>query len=179
MNLKEELFKHDTQKTTYVLKPYNILIDHLIENIFAQATLIKHSPTFRFPTIVLPGGNQVAGFNPKDITVADELDYDYRTYSQIVVAVDDTLGYDNYQAFLMQRNHVVDRLMFIPLTHAAFVHLMKIYNLSLSEKGSNTIFNLVTGEHQFLLDESKIDTLSGTPEDSLDTDDEFFSGIIK
>ena len=159
-------YLHPSQTfTTFDLTDIDQLSLSPIKTILNRADELQLSSEFNFPQVMLVPNSNSENFLPmlpnQQIAQGQDLDYDHKVLSSILVTIDHQLGYEHVQAFLLQRNPVINRLVVLPMARQAWVTLNDRVNPQYQPVLGQRIYHLIDGNEQFLLQETALTTVTG------------------
>lgn len=179
-----KFIKPSQQFTTFGLEQIDDNTISPIKVILNRADELQLSSEFNFPQIMLVPNSNSENFLPmlpnQQIAQGQDLDYNHKVLSSILVSIDHQLGYEHVQAFLLQRNPVINRLVVLPMERETWITLNEKQKPQYQPVLGQKIYQLINGNEQFLLQETALKTVTGKYlADESETNANLFNNLIE
>lgn len=179
-----KFIKPSQQFTTFGLEQIDDNTISPIKVILNRADELQLSSEFNFPQIMLVPNSNSENFLPmlpnQQIAQGQDLDYNHKVLSSILVSIDHQLGYEHVQAFLLQRNPVINRLVVLPMERKTWITLNEKQKPQYQPVLGQKIYQLINGNEQFLLQETALKTVTGKYlADESETNANLFNNLIE
>lgn len=182
--MTNKFIKPSQQFTTFGLEQIDDNTISPIKVILNRADELQLSSEFNFPQVMLVPNSNSENFLPmlpnQQIAQGQDLDYNHKVLSSILVSIDHQLGYEHVQAFLLQRNPVINRLVVLPMERETWITLNEKQKPQYQPVLGQKIYQLINGNEQFLLQETALKTVTGKYlADESETNANLFNNLIE
>lgn len=163
---KDSFGKKFSKGLAFVIGDRVVASDGIVSQVqldFNQATDLCQSDVFDFPQITLTTDNEnkLPSYDSQDVDTAVGLNFNTMCPSMVMVLMDDTLGYHHEIGYLLQRNPIVDKMVFIALTRDALAEVLAKNKLKLEATLGQQALDLVNSNKQFLISNNAIKVITG------------------